>query len=121
MGGYAVSQVRPEYVGTAHGAVLGMIVGFGFGGLLIMVDGCSAALRLFHFSGGNKKPCSRPPSVRVDENARQLGVQHRHRATKEDFSPFPHVAATQNRTLVFFPSASLMPRRDDEQLRRRAA
>ena len=31
MGGYAVSQVRPEFVGAEHGAVLGMVIGFGFG------------------------------------------------------------------------------------------
>ena len=38
LAGYAVSQVRPEYVGQYHGAVAGLFIGFGFGGLLIAVD-----------------------------------------------------------------------------------
>jgi len=38
MGGYAVSQVRPEFVGGSQGGLIGMIIGFGFGGLLIAVD-----------------------------------------------------------------------------------
>jgi uncharacterized protein YacL len=37
-GGYAISQVRPEYIGTQHGQLIGMAIGFGFGGLLIAVD-----------------------------------------------------------------------------------
>ena len=32
--GFALSQVRPEYVGQEHGAAYGMMIGFGFGGLL---------------------------------------------------------------------------------------
>ena len=35
LGGYAVSQVRPEYVGREHGEIIGIMIGFGFGGLLI--------------------------------------------------------------------------------------
>ena len=38
LGGYALSQVRPEYVSVQHGALFGMMIGFGFGGLLIAVD-----------------------------------------------------------------------------------
>jgi len=36
--GYAVSQVRPEFVSGPHSGELGMVIGFGFGGLLIAVD-----------------------------------------------------------------------------------
>ncbi len=32
MAGYAVSQVRAEFTGLSHSALLGMVVGFGFGG-----------------------------------------------------------------------------------------
>src|SRR5271170_7050532 len=38
MGGYAISQVRPEFTGMSNGSVYGMLIGFGFGGLLIAVD-----------------------------------------------------------------------------------
>jgi uncharacterized protein YacL len=50
MGGYAVSQVRPEYVGTAYGGLLGMIIGFGFGGLLFAVDEMLKGFSLRAFS-----------------------------------------------------------------------
>ena len=37
-GGYAVSQVRPEYVNAPHAGLIGMVIGFGFGGLLVALD-----------------------------------------------------------------------------------
>ncbi|HEY5345149.1 MAG TPA: PIN domain-containing protein [Verrucomicrobiae bacterium] len=50
LGGYAVSQVRPEYVGHEHGDVFGMMIGFGFGGLLIAVDEMLKGFSLRAFS-----------------------------------------------------------------------
>src|SRR5487761_2107558 len=38
VGGYAVSQVRQEYVTSPLSAMIGMAIGFGFGWLLIAVD-----------------------------------------------------------------------------------
>ncbi len=49
-GGYAISQVRPEYVGQFHGALFGMLIGFGFGGLLIAVDEMLKGFSLRAFS-----------------------------------------------------------------------
>ena len=46
-GGYAVSQVRPEYVSHSY---LGMAIGFGFGGLLIAVDEMLKGFSLRAFS-----------------------------------------------------------------------
>ena len=49
-GGFAVSQVRPEFVGEEHGALFGMVIGFGFGGLLIAVDEMLKGFSLRAFS-----------------------------------------------------------------------
>ena len=49
-GGYAVSQVRPEYVGLQYGSLIGMAIGFGFGGLLIALDEMLKGFSLRAFS-----------------------------------------------------------------------
>ena len=38
VGGFAVSQVRPEFVVVPSSSVIGMAAGFGFGWLMIGVD-----------------------------------------------------------------------------------
>src|SRR6266550_8044563 len=50
MGGYALSQVRPEYVGSAYGGTLGMLIGFGFGWLMIAIDEMLKGFSLRAFS-----------------------------------------------------------------------
>src|SRR5260221_3758961 len=49
-GGYALSQVRPEYVSAKHGGLAGMVIGFGLGGLLIAVDEMLKGFSLRAFS-----------------------------------------------------------------------
>ncbi|MDE3067680.1 MAG: TRAM domain-containing protein [Verrucomicrobiota bacterium] len=48
--GYAISQVRPEYIGIRHAAFFGMLMGFGFGWLLIAVDEMLKGFSLRAFS-----------------------------------------------------------------------
>jgi uncharacterized protein YacL len=50
IGGYAISQVRPESVVMPHGWALGMVAGFGFGWLLIAVDEMLKGFSLRAFS-----------------------------------------------------------------------
>src|SRR5215813_8695591 len=49
-GGYAVSQVRPEYVGLHFGGMVGMVIGFGFGWLMIAIDEMLKGFSLRAFS-----------------------------------------------------------------------
>jgi uncharacterized protein YacL len=48
--GYAVSQVRPEWVGAPSSWILGMVIGFGFGWLMIAVDEMLKGFSLRAFS-----------------------------------------------------------------------
>ena len=50
MAGYAISQVRPEFIGVHHAEVFGMFIGFGFGGLLVAVDEMLKGFSLRAFS-----------------------------------------------------------------------
>ncbi len=50
VGGYAVSQVRQEYVGLPLSALAGMGIGFGFGWLLIAIDEMLKGFSLRAFS-----------------------------------------------------------------------
>ena len=50
IGGYAVSQVRPEYVGVPLAGLLGMVIGFGFGWLMIAIDEMLKGFSLRAFS-----------------------------------------------------------------------
>ncbi|MGH8023406.1 MAG: PIN/TRAM domain-containing protein [Limisphaerales bacterium] len=50
IGGYEVSQVRPEFVGLSHSGLFGVLIGFGFGWLLIAVDEMLKGFSLRAFS-----------------------------------------------------------------------
>src|SRR5215468_9187001 len=50
VGGYAVSQVRPEFLGSSYSGLLGMVIGFGFGWLMIALDEMLKGFSLRAFS-----------------------------------------------------------------------
>ena len=50
IGGYAVSQVRPEFLNSAYSGPLGMVIGFGFGWLMIAIDEMLKGFSLRAFS-----------------------------------------------------------------------
>ena len=48
--GYAISQVRPEFIGMSHGGMLAAAIGFVFGWLLILIDEMLKSFSLRAFS-----------------------------------------------------------------------
>ncbi len=56
LAGYAISQVRPEFVDLPHAGFIGMVIGFGFGGLLIAVDEMLKGFSLRAFSANDLRP-----------------------------------------------------------------
>ena len=50
MAGYAISQVRPELTGLSHSGLIGVAIGFGFGGWMIAVDEMLKGFSLRAFS-----------------------------------------------------------------------
>ena len=50
MAGFAISQVRPELTGLSHSGLIGMAMGFGFGGWMIALDEMLKGFSLRAFS-----------------------------------------------------------------------
>jgi uncharacterized protein YacL len=50
LGGYAISQVMPDYFTTRYSGFLGMVIGFGFGGIMIALDEMLKSFSLRAFS-----------------------------------------------------------------------
>src|SRR2546426_4405136 len=50
VGGYAVSQVRSDYVGSHFSALIGMVIGFAFGWIMIAIDEMLKGFSLRAFS-----------------------------------------------------------------------
>src|SRR5712672_161120 len=50
VGGYAVSQVQADLITTAHSGLIGMVIGFGFGWLMIAIDEMLKGFSLRAFS-----------------------------------------------------------------------
>lgn len=50
VGGYAVCQVRPEFVSIPYSGILGLVIGFGFGWLMIAIDEMLKGFSLRAFS-----------------------------------------------------------------------
>src|SRR6476620_1583775 len=48
--GYAISQVRPEFIGSPLSGVLGLVTGFGFGCMLVAIDEMLKGFSLRAFS-----------------------------------------------------------------------
>ena len=48
--GYAISQVSPDFVNISHSDLIGMVIGFGFGWLLIAMDEMLKSFSLRAFS-----------------------------------------------------------------------
>src|SRR5690349_4670479 len=108
VGGYAISQVRPEYVHYSNSGLWGMVIGFGFGWLMIAIDEMLKGFSLRAFSAitfglllGFLVALLIDRSglfEKVDENTRQLvrlglflafgyiGMILAMRSNKEDFS-----------------------------------
>src|SRR6187402_1433267 len=49
-GGYAVSQVRSEFIVSPYSGLWGMVIGFGFGGIMIAIDEMLKGFSLRAFS-----------------------------------------------------------------------
>ena len=50
MAGYAISQVHPDFVRVPSSGILGLVIGFGFGGILVAVDEMLKGFSLRAFS-----------------------------------------------------------------------